>query len=147
MDRLLRAMRNTGSADQAGEMAPPPTPVGGLETVETGNHEISRAPQARHRCAGSRANGGQLRWTVAPCEHPSAETRSTQRLLRLARSSRAHCHGLAQPAEPPDADPHVRLCGRGGRATVSPMPIGSRRKLVCTWSASKGRLKKCLDLV
>jgi Group II intron, maturase-specific domain len=29
----------------------------------------------------------------------------------------------AQLAEPPYADPHVRWCGRGGRATVPPMPI------------------------
>ena len=30
---------------------------------------------------------------------------------------------LAQPAEPPYADPHVRWCGRGGRAIVPPIPI------------------------
>jgi hypothetical protein len=35
----------------------------------------------------------------------------------------AHGSWLVQPAEPPDADPHVRWCGRGGRATVSPIPI------------------------
>jgi hypothetical protein len=33
---------------------------------------------------------------------------------------------LAQPAEPPYADPHVRWCGRGGRAIVPPIPIPSR---------------------
>src|ERR1700756_3243272 len=123
MDRILWAMRNTGSARQAGEMAPTSTSVDGLETVETRNHQISRAPQARHRCAGSRANRRQLRWTVAPCEHASAQTRSAQRFLRLARTSRAHGSWLVQPGEPPDADPHVRSCGRGGRATVPPIPI------------------------
>jgi hypothetical protein len=30
---------------------------------------------------------------------------------------------LAQPAEPPYADPHVRWCGRGGRVIVPPIPI------------------------
>src|SRR6267143_854813 len=60
MDRLLRTMPNTGSARQAGEMAPTPTSVDGLEAVETRNHEISGAPQARHRCAGRRENGGTL---------------------------------------------------------------------------------------
>jgi hypothetical protein len=30
---------------------------------------------------------------------------------------------LAQPAEPPYADPHVRWCGRGEWATTPPMPI------------------------
>jgi hypothetical protein len=66
---------------------------------------------------------GRLRWTVAPCEHASAENRSLQRLLRLARASRAHGSWLVQPAEPPDADPHVRSCGRGEWATTPPMPI------------------------
>src|SRR6202030_3504371 len=123
MDRLLRTMRNTGSARQAGEMAPTSTSVDGVETVEARHHKISGAPPARHRCAGRRENGGELRWTVAPCEHSSTENRSVPRLLRLARASRAHGSWLVQPAEPPDADPHVRSCGRGGRATVSPIPI------------------------
>src|SRR2546427_9849047 len=81
LDRLLRTMRNTGSARQAGEMAPTPTSVDGLEAVETRNHEISGAPQARHRCAGRRENGGELRWAVAPCGHTHAGKRSVQRLL------------------------------------------------------------------
>src|ERR1700758_607088 len=67
--------------------------------------------------------GTRFRWTVAPREHASAENRSAERFLRLARASRAHGSWLVQPAEPPDADPHVRSCGRGGRATTSPMPI------------------------
>src|SRR2546425_435948 len=108
MDRLLRTMRNPGSTRQAGAMAPTSTSVDGLETVETGNHEISRTLQTRHRCAGGRANGGQFRWIVAPCEHPSAENRSVQRLLRLARASGVHGSWIAQPAEPPAADPQVR---------------------------------------
>src|SRR5271155_2007382 len=125
MDRLFRAMRNPERARGTGARAPTSTSVDGLETVETRNYQISRAPQARHRCAGSRANRRQLRWTVAPRKHSSAKTRSVQRLLRLARTSRAHGSWVVQPAEPPDADPHVRSCGRGGRATVSPIPIGS----------------------
>src|SRR6267143_1288398 len=124
MDRILRAMRNPERARGTGAMAPTSTSVDGLETVETRNYKISRATQARHRCAGSRANRRQLRWTVAPRKHSSAKARSVERLLRLARTSRAHGSWLAQPAEPPDADPHVRWCGRGGRATVSPIPIG-----------------------
>src|ERR1700683_3761959 len=34
----------------------------------------------------------------------------------------------AQVAEPPDADPHVRWCGRGGAARLPPIPI-SRQPL------------------
>jgi hypothetical protein len=30
---------------------------------------------------------------------------------------------IAQPAEPPDADPHVRWCGRGEAARLPPIPI------------------------
>src|ERR1700730_15732028 len=123
MDRLFRAMRNPERARGPGAMDPTSTSVDGLETVETRHYKISKAPPARHRCAGRCANGGQLRWTVAPRKHSSAKTRSVERLLRLARTSRAHGSWLGQPAEPPDADPHVRSCGRGGRATVSPIPI------------------------
>src|SRR6267143_1268356 len=94
MDRLFPAMRNPERARGTGKMAPTSTSVDGLETVETRNYKISRAPQARHRCAGRRENGGQLRWTVAPREHPSDEHRSAQHLLRLARASRAHCSWL-----------------------------------------------------
>src|SRR5258705_13684327 len=104
-------------------MAPTPTSVDGLETVDTRNHEISRTPQARHRCAGGRANCGQLRWSVAPGQLSGGQSRSVERLLRLARSSRAHCYGLAQPTEPPDADPHIRWCGRGEWGTHPPIPI------------------------
>ena len=31
----------------------------------------------------------------------------------------------AQLAEPPYADPHVRWCGRGGRATIPPMQVAT----------------------
>ena len=30
---------------------------------------------------------------------------------------------MTQPAEPPDADPHVRWCGRGEAARLPPIPI------------------------
>jgi len=123
VDRLLWAMRNPERARGTGTMAPTSTSVDGLETVETRNYTISRAPQARRRCAGRRENGGQLRWTMAPRENPSAEHRSVQRSLRLARASRAHGSWLVRPAEPPDADPHVRSCGRGEWVTTPPMPI------------------------
>src|SRR6202048_1431265 len=116
-------MRNPERARGTGAMAPPSTSVDGLEAVETRNDKRSRAPQARHRCAGSRANRRQLRWTVAPRADPRADHRSIERLLRLARTSRAHDSWLVQPTEPPDADPHVRWCGRGGRVTVSPIPM------------------------
>src|SRR5450755_2622969 len=33
---------------------------------------------------------------------------------------------MAQLLEPPDADPHVRWCGRGGAARLPPIPIKAR---------------------
>ena len=30
---------------------------------------------------------------------------------------------LTQPAKPPDADPHVRWCGRGAEVPLPPPPI------------------------
>jgi len=57
-------------------MAPTPTSVDGLEAVETGNHEISGAPQARHRCAGRRENGG-----LAPMDRGTLRTRQRWKSL------------------------------------------------------------------
>ena len=56
--------------------------------------------------------------TVPPCPWPS-------RLLTSTRSVFRDCWMLfwLNRAEPPDADPHVRWCGRGGEVTLPPMPI------------------------
>jgi hypothetical protein len=45
--------------------------------------------------------------------------------VRLARDSEIDCRVIAQPAEPPYSDPHVRWCGRGGEARLPPIPIGT----------------------
>ena len=60
---------------------------------------------------------------MANRELPGVSHGTTQCLLCLTGTP-GHGHtALAQPAEPPYADPHVRWCGRGGRATVPPIPI------------------------
>src|SRR6185312_7604867 len=41
---------------------------------------------------------------------------TVQGLLRFASDSEIGWRPIAQPAEPPDADPHVRWCGRGEAA-------------------------------
>src|SRR4051794_37386727 len=48
---------------------------------------------------------------------------SLSRLFRLSRGSKISCYPVAQPAEPPYADPHVRWCGRCGAAKPPPIPI------------------------
>jgi hypothetical protein len=40
-----------------------------------------------------------------------------------AHETPAMCGHIAQSAEPPYADPHVRWCGRGGAAKLPPIPI------------------------
>ena len=55
-----------------------------------------------------------------------ASRQGPNRLLATHYAERLATSHLAQPAEPPYADPHVRWCGRGGRATVPPIPIGCR---------------------
>jgi RNA-directed DNA polymerase len=60
-------------------------------------------------------------WRLA-CS-PGALDCAAQCLLRLARGSEIDCPLIAQPAEPPDADPHVRWCGRGGAVRLPPIPI------------------------
>src|SRR5271167_265774 len=75
-------------------------------------------------------SGGANRWewarSVANRELPGVSHGTTQCLLCLTGTP-GHGHTvLGQPAEPPYADPHVRWCGRGGRATVSPIPIWER---------------------
>jgi RNA-directed DNA polymerase len=50
-------------------------------------------------------------WRVA--DSPGLHIALPNVYLRLARDSETDCRTIAQPAEPPDADPHVRWCGRG----------------------------------
>ena len=49
-------------------------------------------------------------WRLA--NSPALQPCAAQCLLRLARDSEIDCRPIAQPAEPPYADPHVRWCDR-----------------------------------
>ncbi len=66
---------------------------------------------------------GSDSWTVAVGEQSGTLDCAAQCLLRLAWDSEIDRSLIAQPAEPPDADPHVRWCGRGGAVRLSPIPI------------------------
>src|SRR5271169_1587470 len=56
-----------------------------------------------------------------------ASRKGPNRLLATHYAESLATSHLAQPAEPPYADPHVRWCGRGGRATVPPIPISTAK--------------------
>src|SRR5215469_18348815 len=59
-------------------------------------------------------------------EAPSGVYEGTESLAGDACCRKPGYSHLAQPAEPPYADPHVRWCGRGGRVIVPPIPISAR---------------------
>lgn len=62
---------------------------------------------------GSRCeNSGQRSWSVAAGRLAGTPSCAAHCLLRLARDSEINGWPIAQPAEPPDADPHVRWCDR-----------------------------------
>src|SRR5439155_3723503 len=69
------------------------------------------------------APGGMGRVKPDSIRQPGTE-RFLAKLVPKARF--ALCLARTQLAEPPDADPHVRWCGRGEWATVPPMPIGGK---------------------
>src|SRR5208283_1468853 len=80
----------------------------------------------RHSKAERRSNRSAEPGTMTegPNGTPQGASRKgPNRLLATHYAESLATSHLAQPAEPPYADPHVRWCGRGGRATVPPIPI------------------------
>jgi hypothetical protein len=80
--------------------------------VEARIGAVCRVTEARRELSARRENGAQRSRSVAPGQQQGLGVCAAQCLLRLARSSETHSQPIAQPAEPPDADPHVRWCDR-----------------------------------
>src|ERR1017187_10676880 len=90
------------------------------------------ASEARSRCE----NGGQRTRSVEAGRIPRLAFCAAQCFLRLAQDSEIDCRPIAQPAEPPDADPHVRWCDRESRRLPTYvdcqwMPQAARFRSVC----------------
>jgi len=103
-------------------MAPTSTSVDGLDPVEARNYKISRAPQARHRCQDAAQTGSSDGpWHLA--NTPALNLALSNAYSASLGLPELVAHGSFNPRKPPDADPHVRSCGRGGPVTVSPIPI------------------------
>src|SRR6185437_16419831 len=83
-----------------------------LEAVETGLGSIRRTAETGGGQGSRRENSGQRSRPVEAGGLAGASSRAAQCLLRLAGDSAIDCCPIAQPAEPPDADPHVRWCDR-----------------------------------
>src|ERR1051325_2909622 len=88
------------------------TSIDDLAAMATRLNEIRRTAQTGSRPLSRRTNGGQRSWPLAAGGFTGTASRAAQCLLRLARDSEIDWHPIAQPAEPPDADPHVRWCDR-----------------------------------
>src|SRR2546430_13847601 len=89
---------------------------------------------------GGTAPANQLRLSFAGSEDGAAETETCRAAKPLWRTTtRTPRPVRAQLTEPPYADPHVRWCGRGERATAPPMPIAEVRRQSGSPSACFGR--------
>src|SRR5580700_11710933 len=91
--------------------------------METGTDTVSRTSQTGCEQGSGGENRRQSSRPVADCALARSHHRFAKCLLCPARASTHGRAVLAQSAEPPYADPHVRWCGRGGGATRPPMPI------------------------
>ena len=100
-----------------------PTPVGDLAAVEGRPPAICGTAEAGRARRLGRSDGRQRARPVEAGEFTGFGDCTAQFLLRLARDSETDWPAIAQPAEPPDADPHVRWCARGGAARLPPIPI------------------------
>jgi len=73
---------------------------------------------------GGTAPANQLRLSFAGSEDGEAETETCRAAKPLWRTTTRTSRPVrAQLTEPPYADPHVRWCGRGERATAPAMAI------------------------
>ena len=69
------------------------------------------------------APANPLRWSLPGSDRVKPERRLGAAKPPSAKSETNLRPSLAQVAEPPYADPHVRWCGRGGAARLPPIPI------------------------
>jgi hypothetical protein len=113
-----------------------------LEAVEAESGAIRGAEEAGCEPRTGHLYGGQLSRPVEVSESPGARQGAAHGLLRLARNSEIDCQPLAQSAEPPYADPHVRWCGRGGAARLPPVPIADFRTYEFERSFPRGTAPK-----
>src|SRR5262249_30039811 len=78
-------------------------------------------------------------WPLADQPEPRPPHGSATRLLRLTRPAFPRRSADRTITEPPDTDPYVRWCGRGGVVRRPPIPIAE----VSGWSCEAGACKGC----
>ncbi len=125
LHRRSRQISSGGSASVAGPTVAEelPTPVGDLAAVEGRPPAICGTAEAGRARRLGRSDGRQRARPVEAGEFTGFGDCTAQFLPRLAQDSEIDWPTIAQPAEPPDADPHVRWCARGGAARLPPIPI------------------------
>src|ERR1700736_6830701 len=94
---------------------------------------------------GGTAPANQLRLSFAGSEDGEAETETCRAAKPLWRTTTRTSRPVrAQLTEPPYADPHVRWCGRGERATAPPMPIFTIMRLVAIRFSRRVQIARAL---
>lgn len=97
----------------------------GVETVENDREPVQEPEETwRFRILG-KANSGVKSRNLENVQNTTNKPRVEQRILGQSRSDQL-CEAVQSSSyltEPPDADPHVRWCGRGGALQHPPIPI------------------------
>ncbi len=93
----------------------------GLALVTESRSEAPRADTQRHEPLMAKHKCESPADTEALMEEV-CERENCQQALRRVKADRGS-PGVDGMTVPPDADPHVRWCGRGVRLTAPPMPI------------------------
>jgi hypothetical protein len=109
--RILRRLSNALGVAQPCDVATPPTSVGG---GSNGNGDGRDSKNSATGC-GQRSGGANRRQRARPVanrELAGSASCAPQCLLRFPGTPTHGRTVLAQPAEPPYADPHLRWCGR-----------------------------------
>ena len=130
LDRLLRAGRDALGVRRARRVAPPTVATGPLEGVEAVRRAAPQPARPRDPRLAGPPVGGQPEGLLAarglrsaPAGDAEPRTGPTSVWCRSAIASVAS----GSTGEPPDADPHVRWCGRG-RGDPGPSVARLRRR-------------------
>src|SRR5438132_8521972 len=120
MEELLRLQPDTLGAAKARGMDATQVAIRDLEAMEAQQGAVCKTAPAEHPTCPGGSNRWQSAWSLGSGQQPGLAVRTSDCLLRCARSSSVAGRALAQPTEPPYADPHVRLVWQGRVGDHSP---------------------------
>jgi RNA-directed DNA polymerase len=128
VDRLLRPLPDTQRFGRSGQLDPPASACGGVEAVETRATSVQGTEASGRWQRPGGANRRERAQRLADQPKPGDEHRASKSIVGASGITEiVSGRPLTEySTEPPDADPHVRWCGRGAAATPPPIPIHPR---------------------